>query len=307
MVMSMSPSGRVSPGEDLVRQTRSLQSLLQNPALGQGFSNEHREQVLSAADVLLTQATAVEQLPEAEVALARLDTAQLVAVLRDAEEPAEVKQRLCERFVEDARRVAAAAQSATSAPASAPPSVPSDVTLIALADDYGHDANRERSAAGARRVFACVLLVAALISVFWAVRLAQDAANGHWIPVVGPLFLAVASGLGAVVLMRAAAVHDRAAREYTRLQRGIAGIEAYLAPLPPQARHLLRATMTQVLFPRLLEDDDPLREPQWPDQRTLMYAVNDVPPPNNEVRALEDPESAPPQGAGGAGGDAVGP
>lgn len=218
-------------------------------------------------------------------------------------ERVEVTQKLSERFLEDARRVAGAARAATPAPVSGPPSAPSDVTLVALADDYGRDANRERSAASTRRGFACVLLVVALASVFWATRLAQDTANGAWIPVVGPLLLAGASGLGALVLMRAAATHDRAAREYTRLQRGIAGIEAYLAPLPPQARHLLRATMTQVLFPRLLEDDDPLREPQWPDQRTLLYAVNDVPPPNNDAGAVEDPDSAPSQGAGGAGGD----
>ncbi len=61
--------------------------------------------------------------------------------------------------------------------------------------------------------------------------------------------------------------------------------------------------MAQTLFPRLLDDDDPLRQPEWPPARDLLYAVYGVPPPADDengpdpdasVQSSDDPVGGPP-------------
>ena len=66
----------------------------------------------------------------------------------------------------------------------------------------------------------------------------------------------------------------RGVDELRRLERQLQGITAYLHPLPADTQDLVRAAMTQRLFPRLIEDD-PLREEDWfPDSEYLLASIN---------------------------------
>src|SRR5207248_430344 len=49
------------------------------------------------------------------------------------------------------------------------------------------------------------------------------------------------------------------AAESSRVARQLLGFDAYVEPLPQIAQDLFRGTMIPRLFPRVLEDDDPLR------------------------------------------------
>jgi hypothetical protein len=61
-------------------------------------------------------------------------------------------------------------------------------------------------------------------------------------------------------------------RELDRLIAQIGYFDAYVSHMNPAVASLMRATMAQRLFPRLLEDDDPIREPRWPDPATILNA-----------------------------------
>jgi hypothetical protein len=85
-------------------------------------------------------------------------------------------------------------------------------------------------------------------------------------------------GAGAVLVAVSAIVATairrtvRRGRELDRLIGQIGYFDAYVSPLSPAVASLVRATMAQRLFPRLLEDDDPIREPRWPDPATILNA-----------------------------------
>jgi hypothetical protein len=81
----------------------------------------------------------------------------------------------------------------------------------------------------------------------------------------------------ALVVLWQAASHRRQARESVRLQRQLAGLDAYVAQMPPALRDLLRATMAKQLFPRTLEDNEPWREPRWPSADEVLRAVGSRP------------------------------
>jgi hypothetical protein len=63
----------------------------------------------------------------------------------------------------------------------------------------------------------------------------------------------------AVLIAHQAARTRRGADELRRIAYQLDSLDEYLGPLPPPAQALVRAAMTQRLFPRLI-DDDPLRE-----------------------------------------------
>jgi hypothetical protein len=160
--------------------------------------------------------------------------------------------------------------------------------LAALVLAYGEDARRERIESATMGALATVALLGCLGAAMWAVdkstmwaadtSKAVNTAKGVgtdqlWALAGGPLLLCAATGVAAILLLRQAGARRSSAREWTRLERGLQGIGDYLSPLPPNAQHLIRATMTQNLFPRLLEDNDPLRQPNWPDTDSLLSAI----------------------------------
>lgn len=219
------------------------------------------------------------------------DARQLDAMLMaQASEPGPVLAALVERVTGHVERLVVEAASRQDRgneeierPVEESPS--GDGSLKELAEAYGGDAKRERQAAMLTRVFALLALVSAAAAAYWAVRVANGARH-VWSEALGPLLVCGAAGVAGLFLLRSAGSRDRSAREYIRLQRGLTGVDAYLSPLPEPARHLLRATMTQTLFPRLLDDDDPLRQPVWPEADTLLQSLY-------ESRSEPDPSGAP--------------
>lgn len=234
-------------------------------------------QVVQAARV---SRSSLARLEPAAVAVALFDARQLNALLAaQPTEPDPVLAALVERVTEHAEHlvvvaVALAAQSSAerSAEGSHAESLASG-HLDELAQDYGADAARERKSASRTRALAALALLGAVAASYWAVRVAHGARREAWLEVLGPLFVCGAAAVAGLLLLHSAASRDRAAREYTRLQRGLTGVDAYLSPLPAPVRHLLRATMTQTLFPRLLDDDDPLRQPGWPEADALLQSI----------------------------------
>jgi hypothetical protein len=87
----------------------------------------------------------------------------------------------------------------------------------------------------------------------------------------------VVSGLLAVsgvLLWVQAERHRRASNEARRVQRHLSGVDWFLGDLPDEVRHLLQAPLAQRLFPRTLDDDDPLREPVWPVASDVVKAIH---------------------------------
>ena len=87
-------------------------------------------------------------------------------------------------------------------------------------------------------------------------------------------------GLVTLALVALAAGHQarecrRAVFETRRVHRQLLTLDRYLSPLPEFGQDLLRGVMVQRLFPRLLDDDNPMREDdEFPDIESLMVALS---------------------------------
>jgi hypothetical protein len=127
----------------------------------------------------------------------------------------------------------------------------------------------------------------------WSARLSGNGGGNAWIEVAGPLTICVMSILAAGVLLKISNSRYRAARECIRLQRGLEGLGPYLEPLPAPAQHLIRAMMTQTLFPRLLEDDDPVRQVPWPPATQLLDFVHHTSATRGSSRSPSLPSDPP--------------
>jgi hypothetical protein len=164
-------------------------------------------------------------------------------------------------------------------------------SLADFGRDYGNDASREQ-----RLMVASDL--AAVGSVGLALLVAWVAA--HHSPGTGDPAAVYTAYASAFVLLSALAGffaaqarrHRIAAQEFRRIARQIESVDAYLAPLPVPTRNLLRATMLQRLFPRLLDDDDPMREPRWPNADHLLHTI--LEPVRQPRRAAKAPSKPPP-------------
>lgn len=171
------------------------------------------------------------------------------------------------------RELARLQRSGSTAPASE-----RQTPFLELARHYGEDAKAARRgahfcAAGAGLSAASAVALIVLCSLLLS---------------TGPTHPRILATLGAVacvglivialVLLHAMNARNRVSREYVRLQRGVEGIEDWLAPLPRDARDLLRMTVTQSLFPRLLDDDDPSHRSVWPSDNAMLQSIYGVPP-----------------------------
>jgi hypothetical protein len=75
----------------------------------------------------------------------------------------------------------------------------------------------------------------------------------------------------------------RAAFETRRVHRQLLSLDRYLSPLPAFGQDLLRGVLVQRLFPRMLDDDNPMREDDaFPPMDSLMQALS---PEIREIRA----------------------
>jgi hypothetical protein len=85
----------------------------------------------------------------------------------------------------------------------------------------------------------------------------------------GSLILCGLLLLAATLLWVQAERYRRSAAESRRLQRQFAALDLYLEPMPEPIRAVMRAALAPRLFSRLLEDNDPMREPIWPSPENL--------------------------------------
>jgi hypothetical protein len=244
---------------------------------------------------LSADASVVQRLRDAEVS--RLPEQELTLTVNDAERVAQIVERLpksdsrdndlelaallSDRIMHSVGHLAIAPDNfpaqredrSTEASASRIAEHDSSRVLKELACEYGRDARRERALMKWLYGVSVVLLLAGVAIALGGIDAAQNGEKFRF-----PEFAAY--GLVALVLLTFAALgvrhatrHSLAAQEAARLQRQFDGLDAYLSPMPPALRELVRATMVQRLFPRLLDDDEPWREPKWPDTDSLIEAI----------------------------------
>ena len=156
--------------------------------------------------------------------------------------------------------------------------------------DYGIDASREQRLMVVSDLAALGLVGLALLVAWMAARQTPGVVD----PIAGYVAYAAAFVLLTALagfFVAQARRHRIAAQEARRLARQIASVDAYLAPLPASTRSLLRATMLQRFFPRLLDDDDPMREPRSPNADHLLHTILER--PVRQPRRATKPPSVP--------------
>lgn len=145
-------------------------------------------------------------------------------------------------------------------------------SLAGVSASYANDRKTDQRWAVAFAVLGVLSLVGSCF-VFW--RAASEAAAGDAFK-ANRFFALASAGLPllmlSALLMYLANRQRLATAESRRLERQYAGLDVFLAPLPAEVQHLLRGSMAQRFFPRLLEDTDPLREPVWPTTDELRKA-----------------------------------
>lgn len=141
--------------------------------------------------------------------------------------------------------------------------------ILKLVDDHGADSRN------AQRVTywlygATGLVLVASVGSAMAGLAALTPAGRYWSPhFTGSLILSGLLVLAAILLWVQAERHRRSAAESRRLQRQFAALDLYLEPMPEPIRAVMRAALAPRLFSRLLEDNDPMREPIWPSPEKL--------------------------------------
>lgn len=137
------------------------------------------------------------------------------------------------------------------------------------------DAHSDRRTARFYAVGAGLASIVAASGAIWGVILAnrspQDEAN--W-ALLFPVLIAVGALLALVMMLRGTRQAMVAAREQTRIARAIVGLPSYLEPLPEPAQYFMRAKLAPVIFPRLIDDDDPTRNIQWPSDQEILRTIS---------------------------------
>lgn len=172
------------------------------------------------------------------------------------------------------------------------------IGLSGAAQDYGHDAARERRAARGFLLVAAAATLLAAAALAWGLTRMGDSPGTARLQMFGAhLASAVVLAAAAFVSLRAADRRGRVAGDHHRQQRQLSAVDAYLAPLPDSTRHLLRAALAPRLFSRSIDDDDPLRDPVWPSPAEVLQQLPD---PRAKTDSAAPPEGV--QGGGGGGG-----
>lgn len=279
---------RTEPFEQLDESLRQLLEHFEDPLLQTNLPPRlYSEFRVNAASYL--GADEVEGIDIADAYLALDDITRALKAARDPRNrnSASTLPIHIQRLTESLNRVVSSIQRSKPGHESTQASIASNQALKDVARAYGGDAETEYVAASRCNFIAAALLAAAAASAFWIVQQATEGGEKEtWALILGPTILCIVLSLATIIVFRQAATHRRAGREYIRLERGLLAIPQYLSPLPPEAQHLVRAVMTQSLFPRLLEDDDPIRQINFPDPDTLLTAIAP------ETFARADEESA---------------
>lgn len=216
----------------------------------------------------------LDPLPAHELARAMSDAERVLATLAGSAD-LELAAVLSDRLM---RSVGYVALAGADRPDGAPPHHPrpNETDLGGLAGEYRGDARRELRIMVVLYAAALVLLVATLAIALAGIRAAQGGDDFRFTEFAAFGLVALVSLSGAALAARRAMRHGVVAQESTRLQRQFAGLDAYLSPMPPILRDLMRGTLAQQLFPRLLDDSEPWRETRWPDANALLAAIREA-------------------------------
>lgn len=269
--------------------------------LGKAF-----DRLASAAELIGRTRAAVDRSSSALLVTANHDAKQLLTVCRSQDPDLGLVLTLTKRVTEDLESLVVAALAdarppVVAPPAPEPPAAVRDDRLVSLAADYGNDATRERRTSALLFVGSVLAFGGSVAAAGWTAHVAREARRNVWMQSLAPLIICGSAVIAGLILAWSAVSRGRAAREATRLQRGLSGLDAYLEPLPPAAQHLLRATLAQTLFPRLLEDNDPMRAPVWPDGDALLRVAGAFDQPQLSESSDSDPaNSTPDPPSGGA-------
>lgn len=142
-------------------------------------------------------------------------------------------------------------------------------TITKLVTAYGEDADRSNLIT-VRLYAVLVLAVSGSAATIVVGLLNYQAPATNWSHIfLGYLMLSALLLLAAIPLWIQAERHRRAGAESRRLERQFAALDAYLEPMQEPARAIMRAALAPRLFSRLLEDNDPMREPLWPSADSL--------------------------------------
>jgi hypothetical protein len=155
------------------------------------------------------------------------------------------------------------------------PAFAGDVVLRTVSGAYGDDAENAASSARLRYLIAGLVFGAAFaLAVLGVVRVD----DGSTVDTARFLPYAIVAAAGFVLggaVFRQASASATASREARRLERQLSGFGAFIEPLSPAVRDLVRVAMIQRFFPRLLEDDEPWKDPVWPDSDALLRALGE--------------------------------
>ena len=150
------------------------------------------------------------------------------------------------------------------------PSKPSDrnKTIDRIAAEYGADG--VRNSQRAHRLYAGAIGAIAVIGSTVVILTSRGDSSSLWVPKHSVMLAGVAALLllGVLLLIQAER-YRRSSMEDMRLERQLRLVDPYLEPFPARSQVVMRAALTSRVFPRLLEDQDPLKEPVWPPADVL--------------------------------------
>lgn len=160
------------------------------------------------------------------------------------------------------------------------PPAPGDTDKLAVvAASYREDARIKGRATRAFFYAAALPVVSTLGFLLWGlfrtVFISGSGTSAHesvWTIFSIYLVASLVSLTVAVILFLGGERHRKAAEESARLACQFDAVEAYLEPMEPPVRDLVRASLTPRLFSRILWDTDPLREPIWPTAQDMISA-----------------------------------
>lgn len=144
--------------------------------------------------------------------------------------------------------------------------------LIDLVGDYSMDADRQWRRSSVLYVTSGALMLGAIsLAIFGLKRFSDNPEQlSGFLAYCGVATIPI---FASILALRQAERHRRAAAECQRLKRQLAALDPYLKPFPLQSQPLMRAALAPRLFPGTLDDDDPLREPNWPTSKDLLDSI----------------------------------
>jgi beta-phosphoglucomutase-like phosphatase (HAD superfamily) len=143
-----------------------------------------------------------------------------------------------------------------------------------LANEYIKDTNRQRRAMVTLYLAGLLAIGLSVAVTLWAAVTAASA--GDFVEnFLGRASVVVVLLLAALAAIWQADRHRRAAAEQLRLAHQLRTLPVFMESVDNVSlKDLLRGAVAPRFFPRALDDEDVLREPQWPNPDQVLEALN---------------------------------